>query len=426
VDPDSSHSKELVRLRIAQHAPRRLTVGQNLALSFFWFTSNVQWTALIIVVMPAVIRSFVGSTQSGTVLSLISAAGALIATVAQPIVGALSDRALHPWGRRRPYMLWGVLASAVLLVLMGFAPSIWLFSLYYFLLQVFSNVAGAPYAALIPDVVVAEQRGTASGYMGLMNQAAVIAGVIIPARFSVPVTFEVLAALQLAGLVVTLLGVPEVPLTRRDPFDWRAFAKSFWIPPRLYSDWWWVFITRFLVLLGFGTLEYYIYYYLAYVQHLPNPSGEMEPIFLLLTVGSLISVLTAGWLSDRLGRRKPMVTIGGLLMGLVAMGFVFTHSVSLILALAFVFGVGYGMYLSTDWALAVDVLPPTDNAAKDMGLWSISQTLSQTVATLVGGLLLAVFTVRLGLVNAYRALYLLTFVYFLLGSVLIVRVRGAR
>jgi MFS family permease len=413
-------------LRIAQQAPRRLSVGQNLALSFFWFTTNVQWTALILIVMPAVIRSFVGNQQSGTLLSFISAIGALIATVAQPIVGAFSDRALHAWGRRRPYMLWGVAGSAVLLILMGLARSVWLFSGYYFLLQIFSNVAGAPYAALIPDVVVKEQRGTASGYMGLMNQAAIIVGVLIPARFSVATTFEILAALQLIGVAVTLFGVPEVPLAHREPFDWRAFAHSFWIPPRVYSDWWWVFITRFVVLLGFGTLEYYIYYYLAYVQHLPNPSGEMEPIFVLVTLGSLVSVLSAGWLSDRLRRRKPMVTAGGLLMGLAAIGFVLTHQMSTVLILAAVFGLGYGMYLSTDWALAVDVLPPTGQAAKDMGLWSISQTLSQTVATLLGGLLLAGFTVRLGLANAYRALYLLTFLYFLVGSVLIIRVRNAR
>ena len=91
---------------------------------------------------------------------------------------------------------------------------------------------------------------------------------------------------------------------------------------------------------------------------------------------------------------------------------------------AFVFGFGYGMYLSTDWALAVDVLPATGHAAKDMGLWAISQTLSQTIANIIGGVLLLILIRRVGLGSAYRALYLVTFLYFVAGSFLVLRVRS--
>jgi MFS family permease len=411
---------------VAETAPRRLRVSENLALSFFWFTSNAQWTALIIILGPAMIRHFVGSAQSGLVLSGLTAVGALIASVVQPLVGAISDRKVGSLGRRRPYMLVGVPLTALLLWYMGSVPSIGLFALAYFLLQVVANLASAPYQALIPDLVAAEQRGTASGYMGLMTQAAVIGGVLIAGMFSIRVAFEVLALLQVLGLLVTVLGVREVPAKTRPPLRWRAFLQSFWIPPREHSDWWWVFGTRLMVLLGFGTLEYYLNYYLVYVQHMKNPNGPLESILLLVTVGSLISVLTAGWLSDRLQRRKIMVTWGGLLMGLSALGFVFSNGMTEILVLAFVFGVGYGTYLSTDWALAVDVLPASRDAAKDMGLWSISQTLSQTVATLIAGGLLALLVAGSGLATAYRVLYLVTFVYFLVGSLLVARVKSVR
>lgn len=411
---------------VAETAPRRLRVSENLALSFFWFTSNAQWTALIIILGPAMIRHFVGSTQSGLVLSGLTAIGALIASVVQPLVGAISDRKVGSLGRRRPYMLVGVPLTALLLWYMGTVPSIGLFALAYFLLQVVANLASAPYQALIPDLVASEQRGTASGYMGLMTQAAVIGGVLIGGMFSIRTSFEVLALLQILGLMVTVLGVREVPAKTRPPFQWRAFLQSFWIPPREHSDWWWVFGTRLMVLLGFGTLEYYLNYYLVYVQHMKNPNGPLESILLLVTIGSLISVLTAGWLSDRLQRRKIMVTWGGLLMGLSALGFVFSHGMTQILVLAFVFGVGYGTYLSTDWALAVDVLPASRDAAKDMGLWSISQTLSQTVATLIAGGLLAVLVSGSGLATSYRVLYLVTFVYFVVGSLLVSRVKSVR
>lgn len=411
---------------VADRAPRRLGVGENLALSFFWFTSNAQWTALIIILGPAIIRSFVGSTASGLVLSGLTAIGALIASVVQPVTGAISDRQVSRWGRRRPYMLVGVPLTAALLWYMGGAPSIAMFAAAYFVLQVVANFASAPYQALIPDLVVPEQRGTSSGYMGLMTQAAVIGGVVIASAFPIRTSFEVLALLQILGLAVTVLGVREVPSVTHTPFRWRTFLQSFWIPPAKHRDWWWVFGTRLMVLLGFATLEYYLNYYLVYVQHIKRPNGTLEIILLLVTVGSLISVLTAGWLSDRWHRRKVMVTSGGILMGLSALGFVFSHGMTQILVLAGLFGLGYGTYLSTDWALAVDVLPAGRDAAKDMGLWSISQTLSQTIATLIAGALLAILVTRIGLADAYRVLYLVTFIYFLMGSLLIFRVRSVR
>ncbi len=407
--------------------PHRLTVSENLALSFFWFTSNMQWTALIIIVVPEVVLGMVGASRSGSDMSWLTASGALLASVIQPVIGALSDRSLHPSGRRRPYMVVGVLGTMAALVAMGLAPGFALFLLFYLFLQVFANLASAPYQALIPDVVLFEQRGVASGYMGLMSQAAIIGGVLLPTFFSVRLTFDVLAALQLLGLIVTLVGVPEVPLTDHSPsWHFRAFLKAFWIPPRQHADWWWVFLTRLLVMLGFSTLEYYLYYYLHFVQHLKNPNPMLDQALIAVTLASLLSVLTAGWLSDRFQRRKIMVSLGGLVMGAAALGFVFTKSLTMVTIFALMFGLGYGTYLSTDWALAVDVLPPTNNAAKDMGLWSISQTVAQTAATALAGVFLTFAVVRWGNSLAYRGLFVMTFAYFLLGSVLVTRVRKVR
>lgn len=411
-------------LKVRESNPHHLNVTENLALSFFWFTSNMQWTALIIIVVPQLVLGMVGSRHSGADMSWLTASGALLASVIQPTIGALSDRSRRRSGRRRSFMIPGVIGTAGLLVSMGLVHHFAPFLLLYLGLQVFSNLASAPYQALIPDVVLFEQRGVASGYMGLMSQAAIIGGVLIPSFFSIRTTFEVLALLQLLGLVVTVLGVPEVPdRSPRARWNTAQFLRAFWISPKEHRDWWWVFATRLLVMLGFSTLEYYLYYYLHFVQHLANPNAMLDQALIAVTLASLLSVLTAGWLSDRLKRRKIMVIIGGLVMGVAALGFVFTHSLTMVRVFAAIFGLGYGTYLSTDWALAVDVLPPTNNAAKDMGLWSISLTLAQTIATAIAGLFLTLTVIHWGNATAYRALFVITFVYFLLGSLLVTRVR---
>lgn len=387
----------------------------------------MQWTALIIIVVPEAVLHMVGARHAGTAVSWLTAVGALLASVIQPIVGALSDRSRHPVGRRRPFMIIGVMGTAVALTAMGFSHRYPVFLLFYLVLQVFSNWASAPYQALIPDVVLFEQRGVASGYMGIMSQAAIIGGVLLATFVSVRTTFLVLAILQLIGLLVTIIGVPEAPLKTSPPaWDFIGFLKSFWISPKVHSDWWWVFATRLLVMLGFSTLEYYLYYYLHFVQHLANPNAMLDQALIAVTVASLASVLTAGWLSDKWGRRKSMVILGGLVMGAAALGFVFTHSLMMVTVFAVIFGLGYGTYLSTDWALAVDVLPETRDAAKDMGLWSISLTFAQTIATTIAGVLLAVMVTRFGNAFSYRALFVVTFVYFLFGSLLVTRVRRVR
>jgi MFS family permease len=414
-------------LKVATSNPHRLSVSENLALSFFWFTSNMQWTALIIIVVPEVVLKMVGANRSGTSVSWMTAAGALFAAVIQPIIGALSDRSRHPAGRRRPYMVVGVMGTALTLAAMGFQHHFAPFFGCYLALQFFANLASAPYQALIPDVVLFEQRGVASGYMGLMSQAAIIGGVLLPTFFNVRTTLMLLAALQVAGLLVTVFGVREVPNQNQpEPWNIREFLRAFWIPPREHSDWWWVFFTRLLVMLGFSTLEYYLYYYLHFVQGLANPDPMLDKALIAVTGASLLSVLTAGWLSDRLNRRKVMVIAGGLVMGIAAMGFVFTRSLTMVIVLALIFGLGYGTYLSTDWALAVDVLPPTGTAAKDMGLWAISLSVAQTVATAIAGIFLAFTVTRWGNALAYRALFIITFVYFLFGSLLVTQVRRVR
>jgi MFS family permease len=414
-------------VKVAATNPHRLTVSENVALSFFWFTSNMQWTALIIIVVPKVVLDMVGAAHSGSDMSWLTALGALLASVIQPIVGAFSDRSRHRSGRRRPFMVIGVCGTAAALILMGMARGFAVFLGLYLVLELFSNLASAPYQALIPDVVLFEQRGVASGYMGLMSQAAIIGGVLIPTFFPIRTTFEILAVLQLIGLVVTIVGVPEVPLkTVSSPWSTAAFLRAFWISPKNYSDWWWVFLTRLLVMLGFSTLEYYLYYYLHFVQHLANPNPMLDQALIAVTFASLLSVLTAGWLSDRLRRRKMMVIVGGLVMGVAALGFVFTRSLTMVTVFALIFGLGYGTYLSTDWALAVDVLPPTGAAAKDMGLWAISQTVAQTIATAIAGLFLTLTVIHWGNATAYRVLFVITFIYFLFGSFLVTRVRKVR
>jgi MFS family permease len=403
-----------------------LSILKNFRLSFYWFTANVQWTALIIIVVPRAILYIVGRNASTSVLSVLVVIGSIIATVVQPWAGWVSDRVRHHWGRRRPYILLGTLGNIAGLLVMGYSGrSLILFALGYFMVQFFANLAQAAYQALIPDIVSQSQRGTASGWMGFMTQFAIIFGALAPNYFAGTSVFWVLSGLLAIGWAVTQFGIKEQDSSAMTihPVSIGQGLWEMWISPKEYPDFWWVFATRLMVMLGFATLENYLFYYLKFTVGLKNPEGTVLDVLVLLTVGSLISVLVAGWLSDRLHRRKILVTTGGLFMGSTALAFVFSHNMDLIFVMAVVFGMGYGTYLSTDWALAVDVLPPGPTEGRSMGLWQASLNLGQVGAGLIAGALIPPLSHLVSLGTAYRYLFLVTFIYFVLGSVLVYKVK---
>lgn len=64
---------------------------------------------------------------------------------------------------------------------------------------------------------------------------------------------------------------------------------------------------------------------------------------------------------------------GILTLGMVFLSFeTLAPSVSVMMAIGVVMGVGYGAYQAVDWALALDVIPPGANIAKDMGIWHVA------------------------------------------------------
>jgi MFS family permease len=107
-----------------------------------------------------------------------------------------------------------------------------------------------------------------------------------------------------------------------------------------------------------------------------------------------------------------------------------THQYFASLIIGAIFGLGYGAYTSVDWALATDVLPNMDDAAKDMGIWHIALTIPQLLAVPVAGVLLdwgQQAGQSAGLPNlGYSIVFGTSIVYFVLGTVFVSRVRKAR
>jgi MFS family permease len=403
-----------------------------------------------------------------TALGLVTGLTAFVALLVPLVVGAFSDRCASKWGRRRPYMAWGVGINLVGLALMaatiftstpiGRAPTsphetlletilfvltnqtFFLFLLSYTVVQLGNNIASAAFSGVIPDLVSQDQRGTASGFMALMTQVGTVSGLILVGLAlksqSELFKYALLSVVFLSVAMVTLFGIRENPLSIKPPkLQWKPYVRSLWISPKKYPDFAWVWVTRALVMLGFYSVLPFLNYFLGDVVRVKDPNGFMTYLSAAILVLAAISGIVGGMLSDRVGRKKVVYIANGLI-AVISLAFIFCRTPLEVMTAAAFFGLGYGAYISVDWALGADVLPSKKDAAKEMGIWHISMTLPQAIAAPLTGLLIESFgkTTEKGIdgpvvhytANGYAAMFVLCSACFGLGAYLIKNVRSVR
>ena len=416
-------------------AQQRLGVGRQMALSSFWLAYNFHWGALLPIVFPAQIALMVGDEKKEAYLGLILSLAACVSLFGTPLAGALSDRSLSRFGRRRPFMIVGTLINIAFLLILpqfGAGNSVWIYLLVLMGIQFGNNWSGGPYAGLIPDVVPEKQRGEASGWLALMTAIGFLLGAVIAGRIAGGDNFMPVAllcsAVLIALLVVTLLFVKETPLEAAPPpLPLREFLRSFILPWDLYRDFYFVLFTRLLVMMGISSVFQFFLYFLRDIIKVADPAAETGVLIGIIIASGIPTSLLAGKVSDRYGR-KPLVYLSGGLMALASIIFIwngFRPSLAFTHVIGALFGVGYGAYQAVDWALAIDVLPKGDSAARDMGIWHIALVLPQILAPAVTGLTLALFKGS-SLLLGYTVVFAMTAVWFILGTVLVRRIRGAR
>ena len=378
------------------------------------------------VLLPNQVQDIAGSAHKVAMLGWVTGAGAAAAMIAQPVVGALSDRTVGRFGRRHPWTVVGGLAAAAALALLAGQHTIAGVIICWCVAQAGLNAMHASLTAAVPDHVPVRQRGLASGWISLQQTFGVVVAV---ALVSLLVTgnggYVLVAVLVVAFAAPFVLFTRSVRLERegRPPFAWREFARSFWVSPRRYPDFAWAWGTRFLVQLGNSMAILYLLYFLRdkihYARLFPGQTAEDGLLILIVayTIGVLLSAVAGGAVSDRSGRRKPLVTVSGLVMAVPAIMLAIWPTWPVTVACAVLLGLGFGAYLSVDLALVTQVLPSEAGYAKDLGIINIANAGPQVLAPAIAAPIVS----SLG---GYPALYLTVAVITVLGSAFVWKIRS--
>ncbi|WP_067449685.1 MFS transporter [Actinomadura macra] len=358
-------------------------------------------------------------------LALIVALGALVAVVANPLFGRLSDRTTSRFGRRRPWLVGGVLGGSAGLMLIALAPAVPAIAIGWCLAQMSFNATLSALSATVPDQVPADRRGTVSGAVGFSQLIAVPLGAASAALFGDAVIRFLVPCLAATVLVLIFaVTLPDRRVAKRlPPLTAKAFRDTFWTDPREHPTFGWMWLTRFVLFLALFTPVSYLAFYLGDRIGI-SPHALAGVLALLMLVEYSTSSLTSslcGRLSDRVGRRKPFVVAAAVVMAVGMVLLATADSLTRVIVAQAVQGLATGLYFSVDVALCASVLPAPDDTAKDLGVINIANVLPQSIGPAFAPLLLAI-----GSGQNYTALYMFTALCALSGILVVSKVRSAR
>lgn len=354
---------------------------------------------------------------------VISAIAGLFALVAYPLAGALSDRTLSRFGRRRPWILAGTLLFAGALVALGAQSTLLGVGVFWTLALVGFCVLSAALTAMISDQVPVDQRGIVSGWISAPQAIGLVLGLLLVTELALGVLlgYALMAALLIVLVVPFLIVAPDAVLAREDrpTFSWRALLTGFWVSPRAHPDFGWTLFSRILVNIGNALGTTLLFFFLKYGLVREDPDGDLIILSLVYVVFIVASSLILGRWSDRIGRRKPFVVISAGFQALAALLLAFVPDFSVAVIGGALLGIGYGAFLAVDQALATQVLPDPAARGKDLGVMNLASTIPQALGPLLGAWLVAA-------VAGFTGLFVISAVATVLGALAVLRVRSVR
>jgi MFS family permease len=400
-----------------------LPIGALIRISLFW----LGLTSIDAVVTSAVasrikFEHLAAPGTEGTALATVAILTFIFSVAVQPTVGSISDYAQTRWGRRKPFIVFGALFDALFLIGIATANSLMAIAAFVVLLSFSTNIARGPFQGYVPDLVPDKQVGLASSMVGLMQVLGNVVGFALAAianvEGSVGLAIVAVAAIELVTMISVVVRVPNGPPAKpREGKSWLSIAAETWgtdiLRERSYV---WLLASRLFILMGGAALLNFIYLYLPDSLGLTQSESGSAFLMMLLaaTAVSLLAIVPASRLSDRIGR-KPVI-YGCTVLGAIGLGIIaVAPSVTVAAVGAALFGASQGTFLAVDWALMTDIIPRA-SSGRYMGLSNVVTASATTIAVAIGGIFIDNVNRSVGLGSGPRLELVLGVVYFALGA----------
>lgn len=364
------------------------------------------YVPLLTVLLPQQIVTLQGG-EDVAALAQVSFLGAVMASLANIAVGALSDRSTM----RRPWIIAGLIASNIALIAIGRADSIAELVLLIMAWQVTLNLMLAPLMAWAGDCFPDSQKGVLGGALALAPALGAIAGSVVTFAGLVPPD----ARLGLVALLVTALVLPAVVLgggrVRGDLMQPVVpTGDPLRLRDRVVVRMW---IARLLVQVAEGGMFAFLLYWLRSLAPDYPENGAANIFSMVLVCAVPLSLLLGRW-SDR--HARPILPLVACALLCTAGMLVMAAAGTLEMAIAgyVLFGLAAAIFLALHSGQTLRVLPAPQHRGRDLGLFNLTNT--------VPGMVMPWLTVLLVPSFGYSALFVLFAALSLMSAALLTAV----
>lgn len=343
---------------------------------------------IIYPLLPVFLSLTLGASPSA--IGLIEGAAESVSSLLKLFAGFFSDRL----GKRKVLVVFGYSVANFVRPLLAFATNWYQVLAIRLTDRVGKGIRTAPRDAMIADAVPVDQRGLAFGFHRAMDHAGAVVGPLIcyllvllfAANRSVPATsdftriFLVASVPALAAVLVAAFFMRETPHravssegsgSPRLRFSLRGFDGNF---------------KRFLFIVALFTLSNSSDAFLLLRARTTGVAFVSIPLlWAALHASKVLSSLFGGDLSDRLGRRRLIVS-GWVLYAAVYAGFAFVREEISVWILFLIYGIFFGLTEGVEKALVADLVRPEQRGTA-YGLYNLAFSITVFPASLLMGAL---------------------------------------
>lgn len=337
----------------------------------------------------------------------------ILAIFMLPLFGALSDKTKSPLGKRTPYILFGTIISAILLVLLGIftsTSSILPFLIVLFLLLFTMSTYRTPAVAYMPDVTPKPLRSKGNaiinlvGYIGgifstilmmfLLKSSKNEAGeTVYDAGQSFLPLFIIIASFMLLCVLIMVFSIRENKLVRdtKDQMtddtekDENIGEGTSKLPKNVFRSLVLILVSVFLWFMAYNAVTTAFSRYC--VEILGSDLGTSSGYLLTATIAAIAAFVPLGHLSDKLGRKKTVLI--GISAMTVCYGIaIFLRSSTPIIYLLFsIVGIGWAAINVNSFPMVVEMARGSD-VGKYTGFYYTFSMAAQITTPLLSGFLI--------------------------------------
>jgi MFS family permease len=415
---------------------KRLPLGALIGTSIYTLGVNVVWLSFNIVIVPYQVQKiFPGHANSNTAalwVGILEGVGTTVAVIINIIAGIISDHiTTKRFGRRAPVMLVGTVLTAPFVLLGIFFPiTLPLIFTIYIGMQFFTNISSGGFQPTLADFVPEKQRGISAGLKGLFTLIGSVVGVaLISGLLAANQDTAALIVVAATFVLTTILNVIAMrPYDKTDaeiaPIHLGAALRDMFRIQNIAGGFWWFIFGSFLIYMGLSNFQGYSQLYLQTDLH-QTQNQALQSVSIFGGVGVLVSMVfavTAGIISDRIGRRN--IIIFAVIMATVMSAFfpfvpqlgTFVPALTgfgVFLIVASLYSASIGMVQSVDTALTSDLVP-IESAGKYMAYANLAVGVANAVAPLLFGFIL--FIQGPLTVKSFTVFFVVTAIFFIISA----------